>query len=254
MLGKNPQGPTQSAFNGSRLLLSFLETLCASLCAWLCRRKNKNGAPLFFLFPSSSAFLFYPPPPFSWADFPKLFCYRVLPFCLARRLAQKMWCAYSTRKSVMLVLFFFLFFALHVLGFFFLSHGGGEKRHSNAFWCCSIKRRSCIWFSFFPLFFFLTVMMLKWCSCVTWAAVLLVLGAYWWCVLMLGRRSGLVIWVRCVLLCYCVLGRSQHASTSPFIFLFFLPSCKGVFDVGTYSLEQQKVLYGRREVLLVSCH
>lgn len=61
----------------------------------------------------------------------------------------------------------FLFFALHVLGFFFLSHGGGEKRHSNAFWCCSIKRRSCIWFSFFPLFFFLTVMMLKWCSCVT---------------------------------------------------------------------------------------
>lgn len=251
MLGKNPQGPTQSAFNGSRLLLSFLETLCASSCAWLCRRKNKNGAPLFFLFPSSSAFLFYPPPPFSWADFPKLFCYRVLPFCLARRLAQKMWCAYSTRKSVMLVLFFFLLYMC--LDSSFCLMGEGKRGIQMPFGAVQSNGVVAFGFRFF-LFFFLTVMMLKWCSCVTWAAVLLVLGAYWWCVLMLGRRSGLVIWVRCVLLCYCVLGRSQHASTSPFIFLFFLPSCKGVFDVGTYSLEQQKVLYGRREVLLVSCH
>lgn len=152
MLGKNPQGPTQSAFNGSRLLLSFLETLCASLCAWLCRRKNKNGAPLFFLFPSSSAFLFYPPPPFSWADFPKLFCYRVLPFCLARRLAQKMWCAYSTRKSVMLVLFFFLLYMC--LDSSFCLMGEGKRGIQMPFGAVQSNGVVAFGFRFFLFFFF----------------------------------------------------------------------------------------------------
>lgn len=117
--------------------------LCASLRAWFVLSQDKKKLFFFFSVLFSLASLL-----------PELFCYRVLPFFLAQRLAQKMWCAYSTRKSVMLVLrcLFFFFFCNTCACFLCLSHGRGKKGQYNAFWCCSVKRHSCIWFDFFFLF------------------------------------------------------------------------------------------------------
>lgn len=185
MLGKSPQGPTQSAFNGSRLLLSFFETLCASLRAWLCREKNKNWAPLFFFFFFfffQQCFSLWPPSPFLLGRFSQAVLLPSAAFLSRSKAGTKnVMCILDKEICDVGTFSFLLYMCLHS-SFCLMGEGkGGSKMPFGA-----VQSNGIVAFGFLV---FLTVMMLKWCSCVTWAAVLLVLGAYWWCILMLGRRS-----------------------------------------------------------------